>query len=290
MFRLLAQHPDVRPADVKEPHYFCTDFHEESDRFHGRRLRFPVRTEAEYLSLFPGPPRRVVIEATTAYLRSAAAPDRIRAFEPDARILVMVREPVEMLRSLHAKYLAQGLEDIPGFVDAIAAEADRRAGRRMPATPFWPSSLFYSEWIRTGPQIERYRSVFPPHRLKVVVYDDFRRDNLAAFADVARFLDLDAAFRPTPVWANEHHDVRVPGLVGSIGRLGNLPAKHLLPEPWRRRVRRSVRRLGSTSVPRPPLDLTLQRELQARFRPQVESLGRVLDRDLLGLWAYPSLQ
>jgi hypothetical protein len=52
MFRLLASHPDVSVSALKEPFYFCTDFHHESDRHHGRPMRFPVRAETDYLALF----------------------------------------------------------------------------------------------------------------------------------------------------------------------------------------------------------------------------------------------
>ncbi len=106
MFRLLAQHPDIAVCDPKEPYYFCTDFHEESDRHAGRATRFPVRTEAQYLALFDDRSRTVVAEATPAYLYSTVAASRIHAFNPGARILVMVRDPVELLHSLHAKMVS----------------------------------------------------------------------------------------------------------------------------------------------------------------------------------------
>lgn len=45
LFHSLKQHPEIYMSYVKEPYYFCTDFHEESDQFHNKEIRFPIRTE-----------------------------------------------------------------------------------------------------------------------------------------------------------------------------------------------------------------------------------------------------
>ena len=287
MFSLLAQHPDVSVSDIKEPYYFCTDFHEESDRYHARRMRFPVRTEAEYLALFRGPSRPVVVEATPAYLRSRDAPTNIHAFEPAARILVMVREPVELLRSLHAKMLSRGHEVLENFREAIDAEPARRTGRQLPAGLFWPSSLYYSEWIAFAAQIERYRAVFTADRVKVVVYDDFQRNNASTYAEIARFLGLDASFQATPARTNVNRSVRFPLLARSLAWVGDLPVKYVLSERQRQRFGRAIRRVNLKPVHRAPLEPVLRREFMSRFRPEVERLSAVLQRDLVSLWEYP---
>ncbi len=286
MFRLLAQHPDVSVCSRKEPYFFCTDFHEESDRYHGRVMRFPVRSEGDYLALFSGPSRSVVAEATPVYLYSTAAASGIHAFNPEARILAMVREPVEMLRSLHMKMVSYGQESIRDFRQAIEAEPARRTGRRLPTGLFWPSSLYYSGWIRLAEQIERYARIFPAYRVKTVVYDDFRRDNLATYSEVAAFLGLDPAFRPEPGRVNVNQIARVPLLARGIARLGDLPVKNIVPEMLRRRLRRALMNASLRPATRAPLDPGLRRELMARFRPEVEQLGRVLQRDLVSLWGY----
>lgn len=287
MFSLLGQHPDVSVSDVKEPYYFCTDFHEESDRHHGRRMRFPVRTEADYLALFRGPTRPVVLEATPAYLRSREAPASIHAFDPDARILVMVREPIELLRSLHAKMLSRGQEVLKNFREAIEAESDRRTGLRLPTGLFWPSSLYYSEWIAFAEQIERYRAVFGAGRVKVVVHDDFERNNASTYGEVVRFLGLDASFQPTPERTNTHRTVRFPALTRSLAWAGDLPVKYVLSERVRRQFGQVFRRVYLKPVIRAPLDPVVRRELMSRFRPEVERLSAVLQRDLVSLWEYP---
>lgn len=289
MFRFLAQHPDISVSHPKEPYYFCRDFHDESDRHHGKAARFPVRSEAEYLGVFRDLSRTVVAEATPAYLYSRVAASRIHAFNPHARILVMVREPVVLLQSLHAKMVSIGQEDLPDFRQAIEAEPARRAGRQLPTGLFWPSSLYYSEWVKFVEQIARYRNLFPADRMKVVVFDDFRRDNAATYAEVVAFLGLSSAFRPEFREVNQNRSARFPLLSKAFAVSGNLGIKNLVPKRMRRRFRRTLGRLNLKPVTRAPLDPGLRRELMARFRPEVEGLSRILERDLVTLWGYDSV-
>jgi hypothetical protein len=290
MFRFLEQHPRVCASSRKEPNYFSTDFHEESDRHFGAPLRFPFRTEAQYLALFDDPSRSVMLEGSTTSLQSRVAAANIRAFDPDARILVMVRDPVDLLHSLHAKMVSNALEDIADFRLALEAEPDRRAGRRLPAGLFWPSSLYYSDRVRLAEGIERFRAHFPADRVKVVVYDDFRRDNLAAYLDVAAFAGLDLAFRPETHRVNPNQGARSPALSRALARLGDSAVVRLaVPRRVRLELGRFVRRYAKKPLARVPLDPDLRRTLMARFRPEVEALSRTLDRDLLALWGYNQL-
>lgn len=286
MFRLLTQHPDISGSKLKEPDYFCTDFHRESDRYHGKLMRFPVRNEAQYLAQFGDRSRTVVVEGSPTYLYSRVAASEIHAFNPAARILAMVRNPVDLLQSLHAKLVTYGQEDLRDFRQAIEAEAARRAGRRLPAGMFWPSSLYYSEWVKLGEQIERYRSIFPAHNLKVVVYDDFLLDNLATYAEVIAFLGLNPAFRPQLRQVNVNQSARFPSLTRAFVRFGDMEIKKFLPERMRLGLRQLLRQANLKSTRRAPLDPGLRRELMARFRPEVEDLSRVLQRDLVSLWGY----
>ena len=286
MFDFLAQHPDVCGSEPKEPHYFCTDFHEESDRHHGRRVRFVTRTPEAYRAIFHDPSKPVQLEGSTAYLQSRSAAENIRAFDPEARILVMVREPVSLLHSLHAKMVSQGIEDLSDFQSALAAEDDRREGRRFPRGLYWPSSLYYSERIRLGEQIERYRAVFPADRIKVIVHDDFQADNLGVYAEVARFAGLDPSFRPHTRSVNPNRELRFPALARFFTLIGDSPLRQLFPVATWWSVGRRLRFANRKLAPRRPLDPAIRRTLMARFRPEVERLSQVLDRDLVRLWGY----
>ena len=255
----------------KEPHFFGDDVPQ----------RPPFLTTEGYLDLFAnaGDARRVG-EATVWYLYSDSAARQIHAFAPDASIIVMVRRPVEMMYSLHGLFLFTTWEDIPDFADAVAAEPDRAAGRRLPRTTWWPQALQYTWLADYAPHIERYRELFGPDRVRVIVYDDFRADTLGAVRAVFEFLGLDATFTPKVEVVNRARTARSPWVQRRLfdprfgALLGRLPPRihHLV---WRALMRMNIR--YERRVPlSPAVDATLTRQLE----PAVARLEAVLDRPL----------
>jgi len=140
MYEYLRQHPEIYFPSLKEPRYFATD----QDSGFDRDGPFFVRELEDYLALYRGVRgEKRIGDASVQYLSSRAAPERIREFSPDARFIVLVRNPVDIAYSLHGQRLAGGGEDIEDFEEALAAEPDRRAGRRLPSVPFHIQGLLY---------------------------------------------------------------------------------------------------------------------------------------------------
>src|SRR5687767_12353755 len=129
LFEYLKAHPQVFMSQVKEPNYFAPDLADEGDNM----LRHPV-DEARYLDLFAGAGAALRRgEGSVRYIYSRAAPQLIHAVAPDPRIVVMLRNPVDMAHSLYRHMVAAGVEDLPTFEQALDAEDDRHQGRRVPA-------------------------------------------------------------------------------------------------------------------------------------------------------------
>src|SRR5215831_13284924 len=124
----LARHPDLYLSPVKEPKFFLTDGPPPAQGGPGdvRTYREHVWRRSEYAALFaaaaPGTRRG---ESTPFYLYSAAAQERIRALIPAARLIVVLRDPVERAHSNWTHLWSAGLDPIEDFVAACAAE-DRR--------------------------------------------------------------------------------------------------------------------------------------------------------------------
>ncbi len=103
LYSYLRQHPDVFLPDYKEPHFFNTDMNSGG----------AIRDDAEYLALFASARDQARIgEASVYYLSSQAAPERIKSFCPTAKIVVMLRNPVDAVDALHAHQVAAWLEDV----------------------------------------------------------------------------------------------------------------------------------------------------------------------------------
>jgi len=182
LYTMLRSHPEVFMPDVKEPWYFTTERVSTSSARRREMLE-------EYAGLFDAAaPGQRIGEASPSYIWSPVAAARIAAARPDARIIVILREPASFLRSLHLQLVQSHIETEKDLGKAIAHEDERRHGRHVPR--FAGSSverLLYSERVRYVEQLRRFDAVFPPEQMLVLIYDDFRADNAATVARVLRF-------------------------------------------------------------------------------------------------------
>jgi len=291
---LLDQHPDVFMSRVKEPHYFSSDINRRFEEHTGREIPFLYKTLEQYLALFrDAGDAQVVGESSVYYLFSEVAAGAIAEFNPRARIVVMLREPVEFLHSLHARLYAMGDEDVADFERALALEEDRRAGRGLPPAVRLPELLEYSSYARYAENVERFLAHFPREQLHVVILEEYHRDKRAAWNAVLEFLDLEPRDLPAEERRNPNTEPRSQRLAGVLRNRGLY-----LEEPSRarglgdlgKRVRRNListlERLNTREAPRRPIDPQLRDRLRGRFAGEVELLSSLLGRDLAEVWGY----
>jgi hypothetical protein len=259
LYRYLLEHPQVfLPRDAKEPHYFVES------------SAMPL---AEYEALFVDVGgARAVGEASTWYLRDRVAPARVRALIPDARLIFVLRHPVERARSHYWHRVAQ----------------DSRFGAR----PF-------GEWIRAGERdvacfvdhglyadhLQRWLGHFPREQILAVLHEDLERDAPAVLRRICTHIGVDAAFEAR---TDRRHNVtaypRSMGLYRGLLRF-YLPMERALEGTalWRhtRRPRQFVRDLlYARGRPAPPVSPEDRAYLLALYRPQVAWLEEYLGRDL----------
>ncbi len=185
MCTYLAQHPEIFIPRIKEPDFFGSDLP-------GVRA---ARTEAEYLNLFRDGGGKLCGEGSVWNLFSRRAAKEIYDFNPEAKIIIMLREPVELLRSLHNELIFQGREDIEDFQEALLAETERRKGNRIPSrcTRF---GLLYSDVVKFSEQIGRYFDIFEKENIHIVIYDDLVANIEVVYRDILEFLRVDPTFQP----------------------------------------------------------------------------------------------
>ena len=123
----LREHPRAFVSQPKEPHYFCGDF----DYYYAPGQR----SEEHYLRLFDAATddHLAVGEASVWYLYSADAARNIAAFDPATRVIVMLRNPVDLVPSLHSQLLYMLDEDEPDPARAWELQEARRRGERPAA-------------------------------------------------------------------------------------------------------------------------------------------------------------
>ena len=282
----LSHHPDIFMAR-KEMHFFGGDL-----RF-GPQIY--CRDREHYLKEFDGwHGQKCAGEASVWYLYSKQAAAEIKAFNPEARIIIMIREPVEMLYSLYGQFRLDGNENLPTFERALAAEDDRRAGRKFTRHAYFRPGLLYRETARFAEQIRRYFDVFGRERVQVVIYDDFAADTSAVYRRVLDFMGL-AGTAETGHFRviNGSQTVRsafLRNLMSDPLVRGTAVAAHAwLPAPLFSALERIESWIMQSNIrleKRPPLDAGLRLRLKREFAPEVERLSELLGRDLTH-WSRP---
>lgn len=290
--KFLEQHPDIFITTPSEPNFFCPTW----CRRTGPDSAFVERTEAEYLALFEAAgSSQQCGEASAAYLYSPESAELIEAFDSDAKIIMVFREPVSFLRSYHLQLLrnvpSEG-ETVRDLREALELEPARRVGRELPRGCHIPEMLYYSsDRLRYAEHYDRYAARFPAEQILALTYDDFRIDNAGTIRRVFEFLGVDATVEPRL----EDHNVgggalrsrRAASLLRRATHGGRLAgaARGLVPRGLRRRLIRTAYDRIAFEDP-PPLNGALIEEIQRQARPHVAALGNRLDRDLLREWDY----
>ncbi len=266
----LRQHPDIFVPERKEMHFFGQDL----------RHHYPRPSLAEYLAYFrPAAGFLAAGEASVQYLLSTSAAREIQAFRPDMRLIVMLRNPVDVMYALHSQGLYIGNEVVEDFAAALALEEERAQGRSLPRGHFMTESLLYRRAVRFADQLERYFACFDRRQIEVVVFDDFQADTAAVYRRTLEFLGVPTDFQPDFAILNANKKVRsklLQKLVYKSSWAASYRVQKLVP----RGLRAWLRRLNAVEAPRVPMRPELRRQLTVELAPEVERLGQLLERDL----------
>ena len=275
----LGQHPDIFMPALKEVQFFCSD------------LAVPpmVADEQAYLALFSeaGDEKRVG-EASVWYLYSTEAPRAINAFNPMSSIIIMLRQPVEMLHALHSQRIYNGVESVTDFEQALNGEARKGMMTNALTVPDPLSGPFGLDVGKYTKHVTRYLEVFGADRVKIILYDDFVRSPSDVYVDVLSFLGVATDFRPCfdVVNANRHvRNVLLQRMVRTPSAPLRTVVRALLPRPLRQQTVQRIARLNSKRAPRGQMSDDLRRKLTQQLAPDVMDLSKLIGRDLTH-WLY----
>jgi hypothetical protein len=278
LYEYLRPHPNIYMSTLKEPHFFAKDLG-----------TYPaVKTLEHYARLFAESTDQHlgIGEASVYYLRSSVAIPNIRAFNPDARIIAMFRNPVDMVYSLHSQLLYWSEEVEQDFEAAWRLQERRRQGLDVPPGSRGSFLLQYAEVGRFGTQTERLLSTFPREQVKLILYDDFTASAPQVYDEVIGFLGLPHDGRTQFPRINDNKRARYAWLRNFIRK----------PPPGLRKTYRSLKeKVGAGRLDalrkdlverntvkerRRPLSAEFRAELVETFRGEVALLSRLLGRDL----------
>lgn len=257
LWRYLGQHPRVFMSPIKETNFFVAE------------MEWP-RGIGWYESLFApaaGQAATAIGEASpnyTLYPGLAGVPERMTRVIPEARLIYLLRHPVERMVSSYLHSLTQGLE-------------------RLPLERALLERTHYADISRYAMQIERYLPYFDRSQLLIILSEDLETKPAETLDRVLQFLELPPGWRPPDLGVRHHvtEGKRVPRAwwrkLGGLVIRGRLPQ---LPVP------KSAATSALTTRALAPSDVTLTSGVRSRLdemlRPDVERLRDHLGEDFQG--------
>lgn len=298
LYHYLDQHPDIYMSPIKEPNYFATEIRPElfademrpgvdadlrdlQHYLHGsmtkKRFGGMVTDWDDYVRLFQNvKAEKALGEASVCYLWSKTAAANIQARIPDAKILMILRNPVDRMFSQYLELVSEGHTRL-SFRKYIDVRLNyREAKLREPYLELVLSPLGFS-----AEDVKRYLDRFPRENVRIFLYEDYEKDPAGLLAETFLFLGVDASFVPDT--SQRQMQPRVPrSLV-----IGQFLKKRGL---WQRAAKLSppaLRPLLKKIAEKPRAGVTVTREdrefLQRYYRDEIRKLQALLGRDL-GDW------
>lgn len=285
----LDAHPDVYMSPLKEPNYFCTDIDPDKLRVDlkerlkadkiaewihagmpGSKWRAYLRDQDLYAALFkPALPSQVTGEASVSYLYSTTAADNIASVKPEAKIIIVLRNPIERAWSHYV------MEERLGMAEYSFADAFKVASKTQ--QPMWGRDLMFLHAGLYSEQIKRYQNNFASSQLHIIMYDDYRKQPQEVLRKLYLFLSVDPSKADLSVALKRSNEART-GVFDKAIPAGSLKVK----------LRRLLKTLGVHSSLKNMLTKPSDRKigieekkiLSAFYHDEIEELEKTLNLDL----------
>lgn len=278
LYHYLKQHPQIYlNPQVKEPNFFA--FGETSLAAYtgpaGDFLKKNVVTDWDaYQALFAGMTHEVACGELSVTNILPRACGRIKDYLPEARLIVLLRQPAERAYSHFLNLRRVGWEPLTDFRAALAVEEKRCRQYRQPLFAYSRLSYYHAD-------LQRFFATFETGQIRVYLYEEWQTQPAAVLQDLFRFIGVDAEFLPD--MAQRYNTGSVPRswhLLHWLRTPGRLRTyyKHLLPPAARRTMIRRLLRYNTK--PPPPLDPATHAWLTARYQEDILQLQSLLQRDL----------
>lgn len=278
MSTFLREHPNIYVPKLKEPGYFANDFP-------GVQI---VNSLTRYMRLFERAQQehKVLVDASVLYMYSSVAVENISRFNPRAKILLMLRNPIDLVYSIHARLLATFAEDERNFEKAWRLQPARQHGKSLPEHCLTPLLLQYREVGKLGHQVQRVLDIFPRDQVHIILFADFLKWPQSVYEGILAFLDVPSDGRTdfprineniNSYWVNwlsklVHHPPRVIGhIADSIKKISRIERFGLVT---------ITESFFGKREQRQPLRTEFRVELAKEFRDDIQKFSIILGRDL----------
>ena len=187
----LEQHPEIYFSPIKETHFFSKDidsfnfrdeFKAKVNTSKGAHQKF-ITNQEEYLTLFTGVKEESVIgEATASYLYSQKAAGNIYQFNPNSKVVIILRDPIKRAFSHYLMDKRMSFTD-QSFLEAVKEDISK-------TKKGWGISNLYIELGLYYQQVKRFLEIFPSNQLLILYHEDLQKSPPATLAQITAFLGI----------------------------------------------------------------------------------------------------
>lgn len=274
LYNYLAQHPQIYMSPKKEPRYFAPEYYTTFYRNAiGNQHRDKGMSLAEYEALFSDVTDEIAIgEASTEYLLFEKSAARIKAAIPQAKIIIILRDPVERAFSAYCYHLRDGRETL-SFEESLAHEPIRVRDK-------WQVGWFYLQGGFYYKQVKRYYQQFAPDNIKLILWEDLNRNPHAVCADIFNFLQVNTEFVPDLSRANQSRLPRSKFMNRCLFKNRQLKrrVREVLPKPVYESISRPLK--GVFYTEKESLEPSIRKQLSDIYREDINKLEGLVSIDL----------
>ena len=286
LYYYLKQHPEIYMSPIKETNFFAYEggrpnFCGPGD-LESMAHKMTITNIDDYKKNFRGvTTEKSIGEVSPSYLYLPEAPKRIKAYIPNAKMIVILRNPIDRAYSAFAGYIKSGREPLSSFYEAIAEEKHRIHKNWSPSWHYIQNGFYYE-------QLQRYFSIFPKEQLKIYLFEDWRTDAKNLMKDIFSFIEVSEEFKVDisgkynisgkPKYRSLYNFMREANTVKSLLR-------PLVPPVLRKNIVHQIQSFNLDKLPEIPQDI--RHQLIEVYRHDILNLQELIQRDLSN-WLCPA--
>ena len=272
LYYYLSQHPQIYMSPLKEPRFFALEGEKLDFQNPDRSINYTsITTLEDYRQLFAEVKDEIAIgEASPLYLYSSKAIEKIAHYVPQAKLIVILRNPVDRAYSCY-KHLISFESD--SFANALKQE-DKRIAQN------WAHLWHYKQGGYYYRQLKGYFERFEREQIKVYLFDDLKSNPLGLVQDLFAFLEVDRSFVPDLTYKNVSNNPKVKVLQNVVNGRHFLrsASKAVVPENLRKIAAKKIRSWNSQKFDSMADDV--KQQLMEDYREDILKLQDLIGKDL----------
>ena len=265
LYHYLSQHKEVEMSSVKEPDYFSYNSLKEKGTYYGRKA---IGNLEQYHKLFTNKKNLIRGEASVSYLYYEGVARKIKEYNKNAKIIIILRNPVERAFSHYLMDYRLGLVS-ENFEDIINKKINHKN-----------ASLYYQQYLLVGEyyqQIKRFINVFGADNLLIINYEDFKNNLPNTFKQICLFLKISDTFKAN--FKNSYNTYIRPRNKFIRRFYSFVKLRKILSTIIPKGIAKTIIKIFFTSSKKPKLTKATRTFLNSYYREDIIRLSKLLKRD-----------